>query len=137
MNDPLQRAAPPAGRGSRNLQRAADRRDNRTAPDLFSTLGDEGLRRRDDGMRTTEHAAHPGVRVAIDQAISEFAATGEPFTSDDVRTKAQPFGSPNLLGARINAAARRGEIVRVGFVQTVRPEAHGRHVSQWQGVRDG
>jgi hypothetical protein len=102
-----------------------------TQPDLFA----EGLRRRDDGMRTAEHAAHPWVRQALDRAIVDRAATGEPFTADDIRAEVDLLASsPNLLGARINAASRRGLIVRVGFVQSTRPEAHGRHVAQWIGA---
>ena len=122
---------------NRPLGAALDGAGRRASDGTAVTVVDpahEGIRRRNVGMQIVEDAADVEVRAAIDRAIARLAATGEPFTSDDVRAVDEGFGSPNLLGARINRAARHGEIVRVGFVRTARPEAHGRHVSQWQGV---
>jgi hypothetical protein len=133
MNDPRQTAAAGHGRRRDSTSCRAGENESTDQLDMFAAA-DEGRRLRDDGMKAAEHAAHPWVRSAIDQAIRELIATGQPFTSDDVRAKAPPIGSPNLLGARINAAARRDEIARIGFVQTMRPEAHGRYISQWQAA---
>jgi hypothetical protein len=89
-------------------------------------------------MARAEHATHPAARAAIASTIERLAASGATFTSDDVRAETQPLGSPpQVIGALIAAASRAGTIHRVGFVQTGRPEAHGRHVAVWTGVEDG
>lgn len=107
-----------------------------TAPSLFDPEADEGRRRRDDGMRVAEHASHPWVKTAIDRAIRDRANTRQPFTSDDVRAEVELLASsPGVLGARINAASRRGLIVKTGrYVQSRNASRHGGVVAEWIGA---
>jgi hypothetical protein len=129
----MQRA--PAGhRGSRNRQQGDAEQSQHS---LFAGL-DEGRRHRDEGMATAVDASHPAARAAIAATIDRLASSGQTFTSDDVRAETQPLGSsPTLVGAMFAAAARAGTIRRVGFVQTSRPEAHGRHIAVWIGTGVG
>ena len=113
--------------------RAGRETDSSEQLDIFAAL-DEGRRRRDEGQRAAENNTHPGVKAAFERAIREFAKSGNPFTAEDLRARCQPLASsPNVIGAAISAAAKRGEIRRVGFVQAQRAEAHGRWISQWAG----
>ena len=127
MTDPMQRA-PAGNRGSRSHQRAAERQAQSNTLDLFSVPPtpelDAGKRLRDDGMRTAENNSHPGASAAIDRIISELVAERVEWTADTVRERggAPLASSSHLMGARINAAARRGEIVCVGVTTSTRPE---------------
>jgi len=58
-------------------------------------------------------------------------------TADDVRDAVDlpPGIAPVLFGAVPTPLARTGIIERVGYVQTVRPDAHARPVSLWR-LRD-
>lgn len=66
--------------------------------------------------------------------LSALAASGIPFTADDIwKTLPQP-PEPRALGAIIRAAARDGRIRRMGFMQSVRACCHQRLVAVWVGV---
>ena len=134
MTDPMQRAARGGG-GPRKIARRAGTAQS-TEPSLFDVEADEGRRRRDDGMRVAEHASHPWVKTAIDRAIRERARSRQPFTSDDVRAEVELLASSTgLLGARINAASRRGEIVKTGrYLQSRNASRHGGVVAEWIGA---
>jgi hypothetical protein len=135
MHDPNQSADPPKGTGARNAAVAAGTpQDN--APSLFDAEQDEGRRRRDEGMRTAEHAAHPWVKDAIDQAITRWARTLAPFVADDIRDEVPILASsPNVLGARVSAAARKGLIRKTGMYRPSRAASrHGGVVAEWVGV---
>lgn len=74
------------------------------------------------------------------RAIDQLAATGRPFTADDI-TRLIGLPRPdegvnrnNAVGAVFRAAARRGVIVRVGFTQSGRTRSHGRVLAEWQGT---
>lgn len=72
---------------------------------------------------------------AADQAIDQLAATGQPFTADDVRALGIPDPeSPKAWGARFNTAARTGRIRRVGYVPSRRPSVHAHPIAQWVGA---
>ncbi len=90
---------------------------------------------RDAGAQLADDASHPWWRAAAKEAIADLAASGRPFTSDDIhaRVGAEPSRRAGL-GALLLAAARRGEIVPVGFRQSERREAHARNVRVWQGT---
>ena len=87
-------------------------------------------------MRTAEHASHPWVKTAIDRAIAQRAASGEAFTSDDVRAEVEVLASSSgLLGARFNAASRRNLIRKTGrYVQSRNASRHGGVVAEWIGT---
>jgi hypothetical protein len=135
MNDPMQTAAARHGRRRESTSCRAGEDEPSDQLDIFAAA-DDGRQRRDDGMRTAEHAAHPWVKVAVDGAIARRAASRVPFVSDDVRDDV-PFLSshPNVLGARFNAAARRGEIVKTGaYRQSRNASRHGGVVAEWVGA---
>ena len=139
MTDPMQRH-PAGNRVPRKRQRAAEH-DDRTAPSLLDHLGDvagqvaEGERRKQAGMARADHAADLRTKSAIDRWIAE---RDEPFTAEDLRAEVAPLASsPNVIGARINAASRRGEIVMLDHVQATRPEAHGRYIKLWAKADGG
>lgn len=75
----------------------------------------------------------------VDAVIDTLAATGQPFTADDVNalTGDSPTGSRGAAGARFAYAARRGVIQRVGYVPSKRPSVHAHPVSLWMGVCRG
>ena len=144
MMDPWQSAGPHHRTGAPNHQQgdAEYHECNASLPifDAISTAeADEGRRRRDDGMRTAEHASHPWVKEAMDRAIERWAKRREPFTSDDVRDEVEVLASSaGLLGARINSAARRGLIRKTGtYRQSRRASRHGGVVAEWIGADGG
>jgi hypothetical protein len=134
--DPMQRA-PGGNRGPKRSTAVAAGTGQDSAPSLFDAVTDAaaGRRLRDDGMRTAEHAAHPWVKVAVDEAIKRWAARRVPFVSDDIRDEVPMLASsPKLLGARINAAARQGLIRKTGtYRQSRNASRHGGVVAEWIG----
>lgn len=74
-------------------------------------------------------------------AIRDLASTGHEFTADDViRSIGLPshgINANNAVGAAVSAAARRKEIVRVGFTTASRASSHGRVLSVWRGRAHG
>lgn len=91
---------------------------------------------RDEGMARADAAQPQEWRGLVDAVIETLAATGEPFTADDVSalTGDSPTGSRGAMGARVQYAARRGVIVRVGYVPSKRPSVHAHPVTLWQGA---
>lgn len=89
-----------------------------------------------DGMRAAEAATDVAWRKACDATIARLAATGEPFTADDVRALVGPpvAASPQAFGARFGAAHRGDVIAPVGFTTSERPERHGGVVRVWRGT---
>lgn len=93
------------------------------------------------GMARADEAADPEWRARVDQAIGALATArdehGEPlrFTAEDVRAIAgDPPGHPNAMGARFNAAARRGQIRKVAYRLATRPSLHCHPISVWVGT---
>lgn len=70
---------------------------------------------------------------AASAALARLAATGAPFTTDDVWAQVPQPQEPRALGALIRAAARAGAIRRVGWRESSRPECHSRPVAMWSG----
>src|SRR5262249_3543980 len=69
---------------------------------------------RDKGMAAAEASRHAVVdRALIDAAIRAEAATGQPFSANSIRSRL-PGVAGSLVGARFLAAARRGQIERIG-----------------------
>jgi hypothetical protein len=76
-------------------------------------------------------------KVNVDYVIGLLAQAGIPFTADDVSaiTGDSPTGSQGAMGSRFTAAARRGLVVRVGYVKSRRPSVHAHPVAQWIGAQ--
>ena len=124
----------PARSGAISESVRAEHKDDSEQLDIFATA-DEGRRLRDDGMRVAEHNSHPGACEAIDRVIAELAEEKIEWTTDTVHERVEPLASSsNLMDARINAAARRGEIVCVGVTNSTRPERHSGLLRVWRGA---
>ncbi|WP_017599218.1 hypothetical protein [Nocardiopsis lucentensis] len=93
----------------------------------------EGERLRDAGMTATEEAAGDDV-AAIDLLIARAAATGHPFSANDIREHLPPGVRGGAIGARFAHARRRGVITAVGYVTSTDPGTHAHQVRQWRGV---
>ena len=89
---------------------------------------------RDQGMAQAEDADATGWEKAlIDQAIRAFAATGQPFSANDLRPLLPDVRS-SLMGSRFMAAAKAGQIRRVGLATSTKKNTHSKDVGRWVGV---
>lgn len=90
---------------------------------------------RDIGTNRADLAADKVWKQLADAAIDRLAATGQPFTADDVRDLGVPDPtSPKAWGSRFLSAARSGRIRRVGYVPSRRPSVHAHPIAQWVGA---
>lgn len=94
----------------------------------------------DTAIDQAEKAADPGWLAAAHRAVREAAASGAPFTTDDLWTELSRLGvtthEPRALGAVLRAAARPPDalVEQTGrYVKTRRPEAHSRPIPVWRG----
>jgi hypothetical protein len=109
----------------------------------LETLAD-GEQLREVGMASADAAAAEAWKLRVEDAIAECARrTGLdgplPFTAEDVRPLAgdPPEGtSPNAMGARFMAAARRGQIRKVGYRNGARPSLHAHPIAIWVGAQE-
>jgi len=94
-----------------------------------------GLFYKERGMAIVEtaEAIHSDWIEQADFWIETLAAVGRPFSAEDVRRRVGPPAHPNALGARMNAAAKRGLIVKAGTVKASRPERHANEMRLWVG----
>jgi len=88
------------------------------------------------GMGKAERAATPdGWVERADAELKRLASSGERFTSDAlVAAVGAPENHYNAIGARINAAARRGLIRKAGFTKSSRESGHARTIAVWEGA---
>lgn len=87
------------------------------------------------GTATADLHADRVWKQLADAAIDRLAATGQPFTADDVRDLGIPDPtSPKAWGARFLFAAKAGRITRVGYVPSRRPSVHAHPIAQWIGA---
>lgn len=97
-----------------------------------------GVARKEAGMGRAERSATPsGYVAAFDDRVKALAASGVEFTSEDVTTTVglPPDSSGSAVGARMNAAAKRGLIVKVGRrVKARRPNQHAAMLEVWRGA---
>jgi hypothetical protein len=86
---------------------------------------------RDEGMAQAEDADRSGWdKSLIDTAIAAFAGTGEPFSANDLRGLLPDVRSA-LMGARFMAAAKAGQIRRVGVATSTKKNTHSKDVAMW------
>lgn len=87
------------------------------------------------GTSSADLAADKVWKHLVDAGIDRLAATGQPFTADDVRDLGIPDpSSPKAWGARFLSAARAGRIRRVGYVPSRRASVHAHPIAQWVGA---
>lgn len=78
----------------------------------------------------------PWWRTSADRAVEALAASGVPFSIDDVRDLGvtEP-DHPNRWGGLFGAHSKRGRIERTGrTVRSRHPERNGSRVPEWHGV---
>ena len=95
------------------------------------TLGDALAQ---EGMARATTASHPDAITQLDQLIATYAATGEPFSANTIRSQIPEGIRPGAIGGRFRHASRRGLIRPVGYVASTDPGTHGHSVRVWQGV---
>ena len=71
-------------------------------------------------------------RRVIRQAIDTYAATGEPFSSNDLRPLL-PEVRKALISRGFITAQRAGVVRKVGFTPSTLESTHGAHVAVYQG----
>ena len=90
---------------------------------------------RDEGMAQAEESDRTGWNKAlIDQAIGHFAATGRPFSANDLRVVLPDDVPGPLFGARFYAASVQGRIRFVGYVRSTKKNTHSKPVARWVGT---
>ena len=97
-----------------------------------------GERLKERGMAVAETSeAMTGEQWAerFDAALVELAQSGADFTSEDVTAKVgMPTRSSGAVGARMNAAAKRGDITWTGqFTAARRANQHAASLRVWRG----
>lgn len=93
-----------------------------------------GLFYKERGMALADGAEDDRWRKQCDATIEWLAMKRIPFSAEDVRAYVGEPSHPNAMGARFNAAARRGIIVKAGRVQAQRAERHANEMSSWIGA---
>jgi hypothetical protein len=94
-----------------------------------------GRKRRGMAIVETAEAIHGRWVKQADATIEWLAMKGDPFSAEDVRAYVGDPAHPNAMGARINAAARKGLIIKAGTVKADRPERHANEMRLWIGRR--
>lgn len=126
-------APPPRKRTS--SAKAADRLKDladRVPPRVSAGAGGQG---KVEGIANAESGTDPAWAQRFDARVRELAGTGKKFTSEDVTSVVGlPPGHPNAIGARMNSAARRGLIKKVGYTEADRETRNAAIVAEWQGV---
>jgi hypothetical protein len=96
-----------------------------------------------EGMATAASHARPEDIDMVRSQAKWFAAYGDAFTSEDViakltdATRERLSAFPNAMGGVFYHLARAGIITAQGYVSATKPEARGRAIRLWRGVRNG
>lgn len=70
---------------------------------------------------------------AAQLVLEDLIASGQSFTSEDIRLVVGPPPSPSALGALLLRASKAGRIECVGFEQSKRPSRHAGMLRRWRG----
>lgn len=94
----------------------------------------EALDRRRAGQDLVVAHADTTFRERLVAAIEVLAASAEAFCSDNIRSVAgNPPCNPNLIGAVVQGAMKRGLIKPVGWTRSSRIIGHGNRVGLYVG----
>lgn len=100
----------------------------------------EGERLRDEGIaRVTANSDQDDID-RIDGVIYWLNANGEPWSANTLRDwldrqwPALNKYKPQLMGARVRAAAMRKEMRKVGYEPSTLPSTHAHPIAVWRGV---
>ena len=102
-------------------------------PSQLSLFDGEARKQRGMAAVETAEAIHGAWVERADAEILFLARTGIPFSAEDVRRTAGDPVHPNAMGARFNAAARRGLIRKAGVIKADRSERHANEMRLWIG----
>lgn len=95
----------------------------------------EAEARKQHGMAQVDGNADGWWKACADQAIDALAASGKTFEAYDLSLMGVPDPHhSNAWGARMNAAAKRGVIKRVGSGPSKRPTTAKSLVYFWRGA---
>lgn len=96
----------------------------------------ECIAERDAGMAQAEDADRTGWnRALIDQAIDVFAATGRPFSANNIRVLLPDDVPGALFGARFSHALNNRKVIRfVGTTKSSKRNTHGKPVNVYVGT---
>lgn len=95
-----------------------------------------GARRRDAGAAAVDAAVDDEWRTRARARLDQLAATGEPFTADDVVREVGIPARPNAVGALFLGASRARLIERTGALDLgTRAAQHARRLPVWTGRR--
>lgn len=97
----------------------------------MTTEAGERLRR--EGQAQAEYAADPRVVAIIDGLIAALNATGDEWSANTCRDLLPTVASRGLIGARVDAARKRGEMVACGWVKSTLASTRGKPVTVWRG----
>ncbi len=108
-------------------------------PDQLSLLDRPGIA----GMTEAASHADPKDLQSVRAFAEWYAVYADTFTSEDViakltdaqRERLSAF--PNAMGGVFYHLARAGIITAQGYVTATKPEARGRAIRLWRGVRNG
>jgi hypothetical protein len=87
---------------------------------------------REEGQAQAVDFADMRVVAWIDAAIDKANTSGEEWSANDIRDQF-PTVRNGLVGARVDAARKRGEMHGVGFVRSTLPSTRGAWVKRWRG----
>lgn len=100
---------------------------------LHDRLLIEGRGLAQSGMAATV-SAHPDDASLVDRVLAARIKRGGRFSLNDLRPQLRAVRSRSVIGARVNAAARRGEIRRVDYTPSTDPGTHGHPVAVWEAA---
>lgn len=89
--------------------------------------------RRDAGIAAAEDHADPRIVLTVDAVIRELAASGQPFSANDVRKRVSAPGR-GLAGARVRAALQRRQLRQVGEVKSDLGSTHAKPIGLYVGA---
>lgn len=89
---------------------------------------------RDEGMKRAEESDRSGWNTSlVDQAINVLAATGQPFSGNDIRTLLPDDIPGPLMGARFSAAVTQRRIRYVGSTPSTKENTHHKRIGVYVG----
>lgn len=100
-------------------------------PEGVCTDGCYGRTTKATVLAAVNAAATDDDKARIDAAILRVAARGGEFSANDVRPLLDGL-TGGIVGARFNALARAGRIVRVGYVASTKGNTHSHPVATWR-----
>lgn len=89
---------------------------------------------KESGQHQAEAAADFRVVALIDAAIARHAKSGRRFSANDIRDEFPTTQSRGLVGARVDAARKRGELVSVDRVRSTLASTRSAFVTVWVGA---